>query len=86
MSKKIQVVVQKGGTCAEWYASSYDTCEDAMDAVQGHHDATYNSIGPFEVDLGEGSEGSWLKAMDDCLQAALTEDYANEGMTDSEDT
>ncbi len=47
--KTLFLVVQQGGSTGEWYASTYNYREDAVDAIEGHAKATYHSVGPFEI-------------------------------------
>jgi Fe-S cluster assembly iron-binding protein IscA len=54
----VHLVVQEGGCSNELYACSYEDEEDALDAIKGHNEASYNAYGPYHV------EESLVKALD----------------------
>lgn len=49
MADPMFLVVQKGGSSGEWYASTYESRADAEQAIKGHKAATYGAIGPYEI-------------------------------------
>lgn len=55
-NKKIHLVVQQGGSSAEFYANWYDTPEEARDYIDDCYKHTYRCLGPFEIELGDQSD------------------------------
>jgi len=43
------VVVQNGGSSAEWYAIAFDTLEDAQAFIDDCDMHTYNCVGPYAM-------------------------------------
>jgi len=43
------IVIQEGGSLSEVYASSYNTEQEACNAIFGHWNASYNTYGPYQV-------------------------------------
>jgi hypothetical protein len=80
----IQLIVQQGGSSCEWYSASYDSVENAEDAIRGIKAHTYDAIGPFEVPeelvaafrAVPGSEGAFLSLLDDVLVAATMREFS----------
>lgn len=71
---KIFVVLQEGGTSTEWYATAYDDVEEADAAIEGHREATYDAIGPFEFTNPKNGklEGEILELLQTVAAAAVS--------------
>lgn len=50
-TEKCWLIVQQGGSSLEWYPSTYDTREEAEAAIHEIREATYDAIGPYEIEL-----------------------------------
>lgn len=68
----LHVVVQKGGTSSEWYASSYDSRKQAIAAAVGHFEASYSAIGPYVIP-NPPAEEDWLQLLGEVAGDAATD-------------
>lgn len=63
-TKTIYIVIQEGGSSIEAYATSYDTKDDALDAMVDHATATYRSAGPFPVTIHQDGQKCYIAEPD----------------------